>query len=398
MFSKAMYLLDQCITSPTAEKTHAWFHPMLFDAAYLHALCFTIPTYFDNALPRTRNIESKRKDCVYYAKTVATLRERLALTNDSDRFSDSTVMTILALSGHAYTTGDYESAHHHNSGLLKLVSMRGVDTFHQNIKLLIEVIRLVLSSHLQTAWINILNCRCDLGMSMDRTSKPVLFAYNDIPWRLPSTPTYTILPSLQHVSPQPQCELDKLLTQLHPELAAIYEAMSNFCTLINAAAESRGDKITEERFMRAMGSIMYRLLNQRFETHSADEAFRLGLLAFAAPIFLHWNRVELPDRRFTSAFREALAELDPKTPIVESRAVFWLLMIGAVSMSHEPETLALLTPLLRNSMKLCHVLTWDDIQNLLCSILWIGLIHDDQGRHVFYIMSEDQFRDNKDDF
>ena len=77
---------------------------------------------------------------MYYARTLRILQERLALDDDSVRFSDSTIMTVLALSGHAYTTGDHESANHHSSGLLKLVSMRGVGRFLQNTKLLVEII------------------------------------------------------------------------------------------------------------------------------------------------------------------------------------------------------------------------------------------------------------------
>lgn len=144
-----MFLLDQCITSNTAGMAQAWFTPMLFDVAYLHAVCFTIQTYFDRFLARTRSVEAQRRDRVYYAKTVRILQERLTLEDDTMRLSDSTIMTVLALSGHAYTTGDYESANHHNSGLLKLVSMRGVDTFLQNTKLLIEIIRYVLRGQLR---------------------------------------------------------------------------------------------------------------------------------------------------------------------------------------------------------------------------------------------------------
>ena len=141
MFSKAMFVLYQCITPNTAGMAQAWFVPMLFDAAYLHAVCFTIQTYFDGIFARTRSAEARRRDCVYYAKTVEILQERLTLDDDSVRLSDSTIMTVLALSGHAYTMGDYESANHHNSGLLKLVTMRGVGAFLQNTKLLIEIIR-----------------------------------------------------------------------------------------------------------------------------------------------------------------------------------------------------------------------------------------------------------------
>lgn len=78
---------------------------------------------------------------MYYAKTVRILQERLAFGDDSVRLSDSTAMTVLVLYGHAYTNGDYETADNHSKGLLKLVSMRGVDSFLWNTRLSIEIIR-----------------------------------------------------------------------------------------------------------------------------------------------------------------------------------------------------------------------------------------------------------------
>jgi hypothetical protein len=136
-----MYVLDQCITAKTPGLGEAWFAPMLFDPAYLHAVCFTIQTYFDGYLARTRSVEAQRRDWISYAKTIRILQERLALDDDSVRLSDSTIMTVLVLSGHAYTTGDYESANNHIRGLLKLVTMRGVDTFVENTMLLVEIVR-----------------------------------------------------------------------------------------------------------------------------------------------------------------------------------------------------------------------------------------------------------------
>lgn len=136
-----MFMLDQCLVPEASEMSFAWFEPMFFDAAYLYTACFTIQTYFDGLLSRTRSLEAQRRDHIYYAKSIKILQDRLAHDDDSSRLSDSTIMTILALSGHAYTMGDYQSANYHIGGLLKLVSMRGVTTFLHNTRLLIEIIR-----------------------------------------------------------------------------------------------------------------------------------------------------------------------------------------------------------------------------------------------------------------
>ncbi|KAI2610565.1 hypothetical protein GGR54DRAFT_372948 [Hypoxylon sp. NC1633] len=362
MSSRAMFQLEQCIAAKTDGMAHEWFAPMLFDAAYLNAACFTIQAYFDQFLARTRSAEARQRDYVYYAKTVGILQNRLALDDDSVRLSDSTIMTVLSMSGHAYMTGDYESANHHSSGLLKLASMRGVGSFAQNTKLLIEIVR------------------CDLCLAIDRGSEPLLFAPDNIPWPLMLPSGFTTVPGEKVPSTQLR---NKMTSRLSPDLAAVWAAMSNFCTLINAIAENGGIKMTEEVFLQSLGSIIYRLLYQRFEPGSLDEAFRLGLLAFSSPIFLHWNRVELPDRLFNSTYREALARLDASQGTVEPREHLWLLMVGALSMSHEPDSVAWLKPQLQKTIELCNAFTWDSVRDLLSSLLWVGLVYDSAGRDAF---------------
>lgn len=145
MSSKAMFLLDQCIASDTSSLANYSFTLMLHDAAYLNAACVAIQTYYDRALSRIRDAKAQRRDRECYGKAVRMLQERLDNEDDSVRLSDSTFMTVLSLSGQAYTTGDYEAVLSHNRGLLTLVSMRGVETFVQTTKLLIEIIRYVFS-------------------------------------------------------------------------------------------------------------------------------------------------------------------------------------------------------------------------------------------------------------
>lgn len=141
MFPRAMYQLDQCIISETALSTQVWCAPLFSDPAYLYTLCFTIQAVYDGFTGRTRSEIAQRRDKLYYAKAIRILQDRLALEDDSARLSDSTIMTILAMSGHAYTTGDYEYANHHINGMLELVRIRGVNNLIQNTTVLIEIVR-----------------------------------------------------------------------------------------------------------------------------------------------------------------------------------------------------------------------------------------------------------------
>lgn len=212
---------------------------------------------------------------------------------------------------------------------------------------------------------------------MDGGSKPLLVPYDNIPWSLTPTSNFGSAPN------EIQSGVNCLIDSLDRELAAVWTTTSEFCSLINAAAQTGERNIAEEAFLPYMGSTLYRLLHRRFEVGSLDEAVRLGLLAFSSPIFLHWNRVELPDERFTSTYREALTQLIRIKPDVAPRQRLWLLMVAALAMSHEQDGTAWLTPWLRTDAERCGVLIWEDMRDLLNSVLWIEVVYDQPGRDIF---------------
>lgn len=211
----------------------------------------------------------------------------------------------------------------------------------------------------------------------------MLFAYNDILWPLIRTSNYARPLDKNDPLEQLQDDVKGLLQKLDPELANVWIAMLEFCTLINTAAETGGVKMSEQAFLHSMGSIMYRLLHQRFELGSLDEACRLGLLAFSSPVFLHWNRVELPDQKFTSTYRESLSKLDPMKTKIAPKESLWLLMIGALSMSYELDGFAWIEPRLQKDIEACGLLTWASVRESLNSFLWIGLVYDKPGEDIF---------------
>lgn len=143
MFSRAMFVLDQCIAPDSAAAKQAWFDPLLYDAAYLNAVCLSVQGYFDRVTSRPRSRAVQRQTYISYAKAVRLLQERLACCDDGLELADSTFMTVLALYGQAYTSGTLEEADRHVDGLLNMVRLRGVDTFFHSAKLMIEIVRYV---------------------------------------------------------------------------------------------------------------------------------------------------------------------------------------------------------------------------------------------------------------
>lgn len=187
-----------------------------------------------------------------------------------------------------------------------------------------------------------------------------------------------------NISPDCGSDVEDLVSKLNPELAAIWIAIFKFCSQANAAMENGGAKITEETFLHSMGFTVYRLLHQRFDLGSFDEAIRLGLLAFSSPMYLHWNRIELPDPRFNSALRDALTALMLQASgRVTPQERIWLYTVAALSMFHEPDNILWLKPLLRINISLCDIRTWPRMRELLYSFPWVGKLYDQQGKFVY---------------
>lgn len=136
-----MYQLDDCISVDAANMVESWLTPMYSDAAYLNSICFTVQSYFDESLGRTRSLASRQTDHMHYAKSINMLQARLASGNKAEMLSESTLMTVLCMLGHAYMNDDLKTADHHNQGLLKLVMMKGISSVIHNTRLCVEIIR-----------------------------------------------------------------------------------------------------------------------------------------------------------------------------------------------------------------------------------------------------------------
>lgn len=225
--------------------------------------------------------------------------------------------------------------------------------------------------------------RCDLAIAVDTCSKPTFFDCNNIPWSLTPDISPQVVSNIQAHSRQSGFEGIMPHSQVQPELAAVWVAMSIFCSSINAAFEERRASMTEQVFLHSMGSVMYRLLHLQYAAGSPDEAFRLALLAFSSPVFLNWNRDERLSLQFMDAFQHALAKLHRASPAVNPQDFLWLCMVGALSTSLGTDRMAQLTGWLRECTRQCHVLTWNAMRDLLGSFLWIGSVYDYRGKFLF---------------
>ena len=136
---KTLFPLEICIAF--ADSRRAWFEPLWFDAAYLHAMICSIRA-FTSSHSCLKSPNDIRTDLLHLSRTIRLLRQRLTNTNWQDVPSDTTVQVVLTLAGHSHITGDLKTAEHHRAGLRKLFDLRGgVCSFEGRPKLLIEILR-----------------------------------------------------------------------------------------------------------------------------------------------------------------------------------------------------------------------------------------------------------------
>jgi hypothetical protein len=171
-----------------------------------------------------------------------------------------------------------------------------------------------------------------------------------------------------------QHETDTSFENLDRNITMAWQFMKRFCSLINAAVEAQG-RIPWKLFLNSMRSVMYRLLNIRFDTGSMNEAIRLGLLLYSSNVFLQWKLVRLPFTHLTYSFRRCInliETLDSPTPELYS----WLLMVDAISVFKLLDDDPWLWPRLRASMESSSISSWNEMQTVLESLMWIRLLLD----------------------
>lgn len=375
---KALFPLESCIDFGAKEK--AWMEALTLDAAYLHAMAFSAQDYFD-LLPGRANFSldnSARVAAPHVVKTLQLLRERLEMSAEHNvkliKGSFSTAAVVLCLVFHAHLMGEQQAALHHMRGLRKIVDLGGgLPSLSNNLKLMLEILR------------------CDVGMALHYGSKPLFFVN-------PSWEPYWPYPEFTSYSQTsaPSLEYCKFTGNLDPELARAWEVTKKFSVLVNHAASTR-QKLPKEFLLDTMASVMYPILHLpsgHFELGSLDEAIRLGLLAYCSSVFLQWAGVRLPYMHFPAMYRNCLVNLrlpelneDSNSDNSSSPLLLWLLMVGAVSVFGDCDN-AWLKPWLRVNIELCGGSnSWDVIQRVLSSFIWIGLVHDVPGKAVFHSAS-----------
>ncbi|KAI0473624.1 hypothetical protein GGR56DRAFT_541101 [Xylariaceae sp. FL0804] len=358
-----LFPLEPCIFFD--KRAENWVAPLATDSAFLHAKLFTSLYYYDAIVTRRFSSPSLRVRR-HYHKTLQILRARLSSTCDDARLSNHTVSAVLCLTGQAFSAGDSKTALAHLRGIKCIIDMRGgLESLSSNEKLATEILR------------------CDLGIAMHDGTRPVFHQDSQPPqsyWAYPFFDTHFRMTGLEDNATVDRFWKASGIESDHP-LAPIIRTLAEFSLLVNTAAASQ-QCITVGDFLQTMASTMYVLLMAKSDTGSFDETIRVGLLCYCCTVFLQWQHLGMEYPHLTSHVRKSFSHLAQGISSWPTRLLLWALTICAVAVpgASEHDTFH---PLLRQTVKLCDIESWDQMRSILKEVLWIEMVHDRQGKRIY---------------
>lgn len=165
----------------------------------------------------------------------------------------------------------------------------------------------------------------------------------------------------------------KFFNNIDEELYNAWRTMQGFCSLTNLAAQT-GQLLCEETALDTMTSVMYRLLNLRFDASMVDEAIRFGLLAFCHLVFSQPKDLDLCPPHFHASYKDFVSRFKRMYGL-PSPIMLWLLFVGGVSGSILIED-TWVNDIWRRHIDVCQIKSWDEMRGILKSFMWIGVLHD----------------------
>jgi hypothetical protein len=215
--------------------------------------------------------------------------------------------------------------------------------------------------------------RYDLSIALLNGSRPVF--YNQ-----PQEPVipYPALSTIENNMYPP--EITWLIQQLDGDLVTACQNMRRFCFLTDLGTQAQ-QIITPEIIHETMTSVMYRLLHMRFAAGVIDEAVHLSVLVFSYHLFIQWRDIKLPYEHLPKIYYDCIQRFRIGNN-VSPRLMLWLLMTGAISLFNVSNE-SWLRELLQEYIGRCQVKTWNELQEVLKSFMWISLLDAQMGMQIY---------------
>jgi hypothetical protein len=166
---------------------------------------------------------------------------------------------------------------------------------------------------------------------------------------------------------------------LDPRLSNVWRDLEEFAKLSNIASQT-GRKLQPNIFSEAMVSIHYRLLALSPESAS-ENAFRLGMMTFAASIFFRWRDMKHRQAYLDDSFRDALMEMKKSFVQPPVTILLWLLVIWRTNFARGGCDEAIEEWLLEvmGGLGIC---SWPELHKTLKSVLCIDCLFDAPSKRV----------------
>jgi hypothetical protein len=171
------------------------------------------------------------------------------------------------------------------------------------------------------------------------------------------------------------------LDVMDARLVNIWQDLKSFSDYTNTGLNAGKTKMNPESFQHTLVSLEYNLMSLKFPVDNVNEAFRLGMAAFAATIFLqtHGIRVRFPD--LAGQLHNVLLQANLSGREFVGLRV-WIYVMARLSAVTDVDD-GWLLPLLRNSLESAHVGTWEAVRSVCKEFLWLDFLHEADGITVF---------------
>lgn len=223
--------------------------------------------------------------------------------------------------------------------------------------------------------------RCDLSIALLTGSNPVFHYRPHEPMILHPGP---LSPTLDEEM-QSQ-DILELYRNLDADLASTCQTMRQFCAMVTERRQA--DQLVPPKIVHeTMTSAIYPLLHSKF-AENIDRAVQLGLLAYSYHLFLQLQDIKLQYKHlsFLTTYQDCICHLltiDDVSP----RLVLWLLMVGAISLFDISDE-SWLRDYLNEYIDRCQVHTWEEMQDLLDSFMWIAFLDEQPGKDIYHKVRE----------
>ena len=163
-------------------------------------------------------------------------------------------------------------------------------------------------------------------------------------------------------------------------LENVWADLHVFCISANVAFQT-DQKINPEIFQDILISIEYRLLLLDLGKDGFLETLRLGILAFSTTVFLQTQGIKARFNNLSRQLQVSISRLEIFDDSLDE-AWLWILFVTAVSTVTNEDDYWLM-PLLKAALLKTGKVTWEEVQDMLKSFMWIDVLHDKDGKRVF---------------